>query len=149
MIGYEVCLPRKAWYPEAVIRIRGKQREESRCWVCGVTYWYVQFIRSHDVEAGVAILPPELMTDNSDFDSIIWFRGILHVRNDSCCGQEQNQDNQNRDYRPGCFYLGAAVNLRWLSLIVVSPLSEFDDCVSEQTEYDDEHCCRNRKDEKR
>jgi hypothetical protein len=52
MIGDEVRLPGKTWYPEAVIRIRRKQREESRSWVRRITDRYVQFIRSHDFEAG-------------------------------------------------------------------------------------------------
>jgi hypothetical protein len=90
MIGYEVRLPCKTWYPEAVIRIRGKQRQESRTWVCRVTYRYVQFIRSYNVEAGVAILPPILMADDSDFEGIIRFGGFLNVRNYSGCRQEQN-----------------------------------------------------------
>ena len=60
MIGYQVRLHGKPWHPEAVIRIRGKKREISRSWMCRVTYRYVQFIRSHDTEAGLAILPPEL-----------------------------------------------------------------------------------------
>ena len=38
----------------------GKQREISRSWMCRVTYRYVQFIRSYDVEAGIVILTPEL-----------------------------------------------------------------------------------------
>jgi hypothetical protein len=90
MIGYEVRLTCKTWYPEAVIRIRGKQREEGRSWVCRVTYRYVQFIRSHDIEAGVTIFPPKLMTDNSDFDGIMRFRGFLNVHNYPACRQEQD-----------------------------------------------------------
>ena len=119
MIGYQVRLTCKTRYPEAVVRIRGKQREKSRSWVRRVTYRYVQLIRSHDIEARVAILPPILMADDSDFDSITRFCGFLNVRNDSGCRQEQNQDNQNRDYRPSCFYLGAAVDLGRFPLIVV------------------------------
>jgi hypothetical protein len=91
MIGYEVGPPCKTWYPEAVIRIRGKQREESRSWGSRVTYRHVQFIRRHDIEAGVGILPPKLMTDNSDFDSIIRFRGFLNVRTYPDGRQEQNK----------------------------------------------------------
>jgi hypothetical protein len=33
----------------------------------------VQFIGSYEIEAGVAILPPKLITDNSDFESIVRF----------------------------------------------------------------------------
>jgi hypothetical protein len=142
MIRYEVRLTCKTWYPEAVIGISGKQREESWSGVCRVTYRYVQFICSHDVEAGVAKLPPKLMTDNSNFDGIMRFHGFLNVCYYSACRQEQNQDNQNRNYRPSCFYLGAAVNLREFPFILGSPLSEFDYCVSEPAEYKDKYCCR-------
>jgi len=90
MIRDEVRLPCKTWRPKTVIRIRGKQREESRSWVSRITYRYVQFIRSHDIQSGVAILPPKLMTDDSDFDGIVRFRGFLNVRNHSDGRQEQN-----------------------------------------------------------
>jgi hypothetical protein len=90
MIGYEVRLPCKTWYPEAVIRVRGKQRQESRGGVCRVTYRYVEFIRSYNVEAWVSILPPILMADDSDFEGIMRFGGVLNVRNDSRCRQEQD-----------------------------------------------------------
>ena len=36
MIRYEVRLTCKAWNPEAVVRIRGKQREKSRSRVCRI-----------------------------------------------------------------------------------------------------------------
>ena len=109
----------------------------------------MRFVCSNNPVLRVLELPPELMTDHCDFEGIMRFRGILNIRNDSACRQKQNQDNQNRNYRPGCLYLGTAVNLRWFVLIVVNPFSEFDYCVSQQAEYEDKHCCRNRKYEKR
>jgi len=90
MIGYEVRLTCKTWHPKAVVRIRRKQSEESRSWVCWIAYRYVQFIRGRDIEAGVAILPPELMTDNSNVDGTMRFGGFLNVCNNSGCRQEQN-----------------------------------------------------------
>src|ERR1700731_4623946 len=80
MVWYQVRLSSQTGHPKAVIRICGKQREESRGRVRRVAYRDVQFIRGHYFKRWISILPPELVPDYGDFQRIAWAGGVLDAR---------------------------------------------------------------------
>ena len=105
-----------------MIRIGGKQREESRGRVRRVAYRDVQFIRGHHFQRRISILPPELVPDHGDFNGVAWPGGVLDAGDYARCRQEQDHNNEDRNDRPREFHLSASVNLRRLAP-VARPLS--------------------------
>src|SRR5262249_55087022 len=107
----EVGLAAQLRNPEAVIRVRGEQLHERRPWVRGIAHGDVQLVRGDDPEAGVAELPPELMTDDGDVERAGWPARVLHGVDHARGGQEQHEHDQARNDGPGELDLRAAVDL--------------------------------------
>ena len=138
MVRNQIRFAGQARHPEAVVRIGGKQRKKRGRGMRRVADRNVQFIRRNHFEIRVAILPPILVADHSDFDGAAWRLRVLNAGDHPRRRQEQNHDNQYRNHGPRQFDLSASVNLRGLAAIVSVPLPEFDDRVGQQAENDRE-----------
>src|SRR5580693_1272845 len=118
MVGNQVRFAIEARNPEAVIRIRRKQSDEGRGRMLRVADRNVQFIRSHDVQTWIAILPPKLMTDGDHFNCIARTGSLLDAADHSCRRHEQRHHDDHRNNRPCQFHLIAAVNLWRLATVL-------------------------------
>ena len=145
MVGNQVRFAIEARYPEAVIRIRRKQSDEGRSRMLRIADRNVQFIRSHDMQSRIAILPPKLMTDGDHFNRIARLRSLLDAANHPRRRHEQRHHDENRNDGPCQLYLIAAVNLWRLSTVIVRRLPESHDRIGQQAENDHKYRCRNRK----
>ena len=117
-IRNQIRLSRKTRNPKAVVRVRGKQFQESGRGMRGIADRNVQFICSDDPQRGVSKFPPELMADDGDLDRSLGHAGILNGMDDAGRSHEEHQHNEHRNHCPGEFDLIAAVNLRRLRAIV-------------------------------
>src|SRR5579864_4565629 len=81
----------------------------------GIAHRDVQFVGGDDPKFWVAKLPPILMSNRGDLYSARRFWSILHRVNHSRSGQEQDNDNQNWNDRPGQLNLRASVDLSRLA----------------------------------
>jgi hypothetical protein len=77
------------------------------------------------------------MADDHDLNGIMGRRGILDDRDHAGGGQEEYEDNQSRDDRPGDLDFRTPIDLWRLAIIARLPLSESHDCVREQRKDDD------------
>ena len=116
VIRNQVGLARQARDPEAVVGIGGKQLSGMSAWDGRIADRHVQLVGRDDAESGIAILPPELVTDDGHFDGIGGLRGVLNGVDDAGRRQEQGNDDENRNDRPGQLHLGASVDLGGLVL---------------------------------
>ena len=105
----------------------------------------MQFIRGHDSECRISILPPELVADGDHLDRVFGSCGLLYIGNYSRRRHEQCHNDKDRDYGPGELDLITAIHLRRFAPVVIGPLSEFHDRVSEQSKHDHEYGCRHGK----
>jgi hypothetical protein len=95
----------------------------------------MQFVRGHDSESGIAIVPPELMANGYNLDRIVGSHGLLHAGNHSRRCHEQRHDNQDWDYGPSELCLIAAVHLRLTAGVILS-LPELHNGVNQQGDND-------------
>src|SRR5262245_11282094 len=77
------------------------------------------------------------MTDYSHLERFRMRYGVLHVADRPRRHQNQHEYDQDRENGPGEFNLVAAIDLRRLTLLIISPRSETDDDV-EQEDGDDQ-----------
>src|ERR1700758_4463405 len=70
VIRNQVCLSCELRHPEAVIGVGGKQFQERRCGMSGVTHGDVEFVRGNDAELGIPKFPPKLMPDCGHLHSL-------------------------------------------------------------------------------
>ena len=77
----------------------------------GIAHRDVQLVRRDDPQLRVAKLPPVLMSDGGDLDGASGFGSILNGVDHSRRGQEQHNNNQNGNDRPGQLNLRAPVDL--------------------------------------
>ena len=136
MVGNQVGLAGEARDPEAVVRIRRQQRDQCRNRVVGVAHRNMEFIRSHDSERRVSVLPPELVSDGDDFDDILRSSGLLNAGNYSRRCHEQRHNNEDGDHGPGELHLVAAIHLGRFASIVILSLPELNNGVEQQGEDD-------------
>jgi hypothetical protein len=142
VIGDEVRLASQTRYPKTVICVCRQQSDERRRRVGRITHGYVEFVCRCNPEAGVAVLPPELMSNRDHSDCIGGLATLFGVRNHTCRCHEQGDHDQNRNDCPSEFHLIAAVYLGrfWPA---VNSASELKNHINEQGEYDYENCSGN------
>src|SRR6267142_2965161 len=131
VIRNQVCLSCKLRYPEAVIRVGGKQFQECRCGMSGVTHGDMEFVRGDDPETGIPEFPPELMPDCGHLHPARGLRRILNRMNHTRRRKEQYNHDQNRNDRPCELDLRASVHLRRLAFGVCHTVSEFHDGIAQ------------------
>src|ERR1700725_8498 len=115
-----------------MIGIGRKQRKERRSWVRGIADRDVQLISGYNFQRRVSIFPPELVSDDGNFESIARLRGVLNACDYARCRQEENHHNEGWNDRPREFQLTASVNLCWFAPLVRPPLPELYHCVGKQ-----------------
>src|SRR6266481_993364 len=98
----------------------------------------VGLVRDDDAELRVADLPPPLVPDDRDFESL-WNRRAPFDREDvPGRHQEQDDDDQDRDDGPGQLDLQASVHLGRLSPVITLAASKAHDGVDGQSGHDEE-----------
>ena len=63
-----------------------------------VAYGDVEFIRRHDAELGIAVLPPELVADDGDVERVGWLLGPVREK-----AVERGHNEHNRHAGPDSF----------------------------------------------
>src|SRR6202171_1923518 len=144
VVGNQVRLACQARHPEAVIGIRGEQREKGR-----LADGQVQLVRRDDVQPRVPILPPELVADDRHLQRAWRARSVLDAEDDSRRCQEEHQHDDDWCDGPGKLYLVASIDLGRLAAIVVLSLPELHARVRQQTGDDDENGADDREHEQR
>jgi hypothetical protein len=114
VIRNQVGLASQSRHPEAVVCVGGEQCQECGCRMCWIADRHMQFIRRHDIQAWIAVLPPILMPGDDDLDRVLRPRRILNGPNYASRGQERRQNDKNWDNGPGQFYLRAPLDLSGL-----------------------------------
>src|ERR1043165_5477342 len=98
----------------------------------------VQFVGGDDAQFRIAYLPPPLMSDDRSLDGAGRWFSILYVSNRSRCHQDQHEHDQDRQDRPGKFYLIASVNLWRLARFITGAVSKTNECIDQQAANNDE-----------
>jgi len=124
-IWNEVCFSRKLRNPKAVISVGGEQFQECGRRMSGIADGNMQLVRCNDAERRVSKLPPELVTDDGDFQSRGGFRSVLDRVNYSGGSQKQDDYDQNRNDGPGQLDLRTPVYLGRLALRIAAVLRNF------------------------
>src|SRR5215469_16920615 len=101
MIRDQVRFTRQPRNPEAVIRVRGEQRNKRWRWLGVVAYGHVQLIRRDESVLRIAVLPPELVTDGRYLDRPRRLRRVLQRMDHARGAQKQYHHDQHGNYRPG------------------------------------------------
>jgi hypothetical protein len=86
----------------------------------------------------IAELPPPLVADDAHVQRVLRRHRVLDGDQGSGRDQEEHEDDQRRDDRPGELDLVAAVDLRRLAILIAGAGAEADDAVDEQAGDDDE-----------
>src|SRR4029077_19103179 len=115
MVRNEVRLASKLRHPKAVVGIGRKQLQKRRCRMTGIAYRDVQFVSCDDPQLRIAKLPPVLMSNRGDLYCAHRFWCVLNRVDHSRSGQEQDNDNQNWNDRPGQLNLRASIDLSRLT----------------------------------
>src|SRR6266481_748579 len=97
VIRNQVCLSCKLRYPEAMIRVGGKQSQEGRCGKRWIAHGNMEFIRGDDAELGILKFPPKLMPDCGHLHCLSRLGHVLDRVNDSCRGEKKHNKNQSGD----------------------------------------------------
>ena len=102
----------------------------------------MQLVRSNYAELRIAKFPPELMSNHDDIQRSIWLAGVFSVEDDASGSQEQNDNDDHGNYRPGKFDLATAINLRGLMIRISCTLAITHKDVSEETSRSEKnaHC---------
>src|SRR5712691_13185074 len=116
VIWNQVCLSCKLRYPEAMIRVGGKQSQEGRCGSRWIAHGNMEFIRGDDAELGIAKFPPKLMADCGYLHRLSRLGRVLDCVNHSRRREKKHNNDQNRNDGPGEFNLCASIHLRRLAL---------------------------------
>src|SRR6266852_3887483 len=77
VIRNQVCLSCKLRYPEAVIRVGGKQFQECRCGISSVAHRDMEFVCGDDAKLGIPKFPPKLMPDCGHLHRLCGPRRVL------------------------------------------------------------------------
>src|SRR5271154_3061604 len=96
-----------------------------------IAHRYVQFVGGNDPQLRVSKLPPVLMSNNGDVYSVRRFWSILNRVDHSRGGQEQYNDNQNWNDRPGQLNLRASVHLSRLAAGILCSPTELNDGIGQ------------------
>src|SRR5215471_4470947 len=134
VIWNQIRLSCKLRNPEAVIGVRGKQFQECRCGMRGVTHGDMEFVRSDNAELGVPKFPPKLVPDCCHIYSPCGLRCVLDRMNHLSCRGEQHRNDEDWNHGPGQLNLCAPIHLRWLSFCVGPSPAELHQGVTQQTE---------------
>ncbi len=94
-----------------MIGVRGEQREKGRRRMRRIAYRNVQFIGGDHFERWISILPPELVPDDGDFNRVCRRLRILNAADYAGRRQEQDDDDENGNDRPGELQLRASIDL--------------------------------------
>src|SRR5580658_2146127 len=97
----------------------------------GVAHRDVQFVGGDDPHLGIAKLPPVLMSNNGDIYRARRFWSILNRMDYSRGGQEQDDDNQNWNDRPGQLNLRAPIHLSGLAAGIHCSPTELNDAIEQ------------------
>src|SRR5260370_560989 len=94
VIRNQVCLSCKLRYPEAVIRVGGKQFQECRCGISGVAHRDMEFVCGDDAKLGIPKFPPKLMPDYGHLHRLSGPRRVLDTVNHQRVTQKKNSNTQ-------------------------------------------------------
>src|SRR5882672_8942777 len=94
-IRNQIRLSCKTRNPKTVVRVSGKQFQESGRRTRGIADRNMQFVRSNHSETGVSKFPPELMAYDGDFNRFLRLAGILYGMDDAGRGHEEHQHNEH------------------------------------------------------
>src|SRR6266852_2147675 len=131
VIRNQVCLSCKLRYPEAMIRVGGKQSQEGRCGKRWIAHGNMEFIRGDDAELGILKFPPKLMPDCGHLHRLCGPRRVLDRVNHSRSRQKKDNNDQNGNDGPCEFNLCASIHLRWLTLGVRYSPTEFHNDIAQ------------------
>src|SRR5260370_7134174 len=95
VIRNQVCLSCELRYPETVIRVGGKQFQECRCGMRGVTHGDMEFVRGDDAELRIPKFPPKLMPDCGHLHSLCGLSRVLDRVDHSHTRYKKNNDTTN------------------------------------------------------
>src|SRR6266446_6858616 len=138
LVRDDVHLPGELGNPEAVNDISGLERDEGRGRVRRVADRHVELVGGDDAKLRVADLPPPLVPDDRDFESLWNRRAPLDREDVPGRHQEQDDDDQDRDNGPGQLDLQASVHLGRLSPVITLAASKAHDGVDGQSGHDEE-----------
>src|SRR5580704_3882004 len=131
VIRNQVCLSCKLRYPETVIGVGGKQFQECRRGMIGVTHGDMEFVSGDDAELGIPKFPPKLMPDCGHLHSLCGLWGVLDRVNHSGSRQKKDNNDQNRDDGPRQLNLCASIYLGRLTLCVRHSPTEFHNDIAQ------------------
>src|SRR5712675_3630754 len=97
----------------------------------GVAQRDVQFVGCNDSQLRISELPPVLMSNRGDLYSARRFWSILNRVDHSRRGQEQDNNNQNWNDRPGQLNLRASVHLSGLAAGILCSPTELNDGIEQ------------------
>ena len=129
VVRNEVRFACKLRHPKAVVSIGREQLEKCWCRMTGIAHRDVQFVGGDDPQSGITKLPPVLMSNRGDLYSARRFWSILNRMDHSRSGQEQYNDYQNWNDRPGQLNLRASVDLSWLASAIRCSRAELNESV--------------------
>src|SRR5580704_7577921 len=107
----------------------------------------MKLVGGDNADSRVAKFPPKLMADCDYFNRSWRLRRILDGMDDAGGGEKKHQHDERGDHGPGEFHLIAAINLRRLAAIVVSPLAKLRNGVDQQAEYNHKNKSGDRQDQ--
>ena len=131
VIRNQVCLSCKLRYPEAVIRVGGKQFQECRCGISRVAHRDMEFVCGDDAKLGIPKFPPKLMPDCGHLHRLCGPRRVLDRVDHSRSRQKKDNNDENRNDGPGQLNLRASIHLRWLTLCVRHSPTEFHNDIAQ------------------
>src|SRR6266404_774393 len=138
LVRDDVHLPGELGNPEAVNDISGLERDEGRGRVRRVADRHVELVGGDDPQPRIADLPPPLVPDDRDLESLRRLRTPLDREDVPGRHQEQHDDDQNGNHRPGQLDLSAPIYLRRLTSVVIPASSKAREGVDGQSSHDDE-----------
>src|SRR5579862_8202287 len=131
MVGNQVGFAREFRDPEAVIGVSRKQGQERRSRIRGIAHRDVQLIRGNDPQLRVAKLPPVLVSDGGDLDGARGLGSILNGMENSRRSQEQHDNYEDGNDRPGQLNLRASVYLGGFATCIPGPPAELNEGVDQ------------------
>jgi hypothetical protein len=132
-IGDDVGLAVELGDPEAVHDVGRLEGEEG-----GAADRNVQLVGGDHVVVRVAELPPPLVADDAHVQRVGGRGGVLDRDQRARGDQEEDEDDEQRDDRPGQLDLVAAVDLWRLAVLVARPPAEARHAVGQQPGDDHE-----------
>src|SRR6266566_9032197 len=136
VIRNQVNFARQARDPETMIRVCRKQRKEGWRRMRWVAQRDMELVGRHDLQVGIAILPPKLVTDHYYFKRTRRAGFVLNGRDYMSGRQKQPHDDEDRNHGPRQLHLIASIDLRGLAAVIVVSISELHYRVGKQTEDD-------------